>query len=114
MRARFAAVRWWAMVSILLVVGVVACAAWVHNLQLVVALGLAVASGMLFGVVPVRQVMRADPWQVIHTGESSGRVKKFTLRDLLLIGQWTDSRHSEVLPPAQYHEAAEGEDSDFK
>ena len=32
----------------------------------------------------------------------------------LLIGQWTDSRHSEVLPPAQYHEAAEGEDSDFK
>ena len=53
----------------------------------VVALGLAVASGMLFGVVPVRQVMRADPWQVIRTGESSGRVKKFTLRDLLLIAQ---------------------------
>jgi hypothetical protein len=31
----------------------------------------------------------------------------------LLIGQWTDSRHSEVLPPAQYHEAAEGDDPDF-
>jgi hypothetical protein len=32
----------------------------------------------------------------------------------LLIGQWTDSRHSEVLPAAQYHEAAEGDDPDFK
>jgi ABC-type antimicrobial peptide transport system permease subunit len=34
----------------------------------VVALVLAVGSGLLFGMVPVRQVMRADPWQVIRTG----------------------------------------------
>ena len=34
----------------------------------VVALLLALASGLLFGMVPVRQVMRADPWQVIRTG----------------------------------------------
>jgi hypothetical protein len=31
----------------------------------------------------------------------------------LLIGQWTDSRHSEVLPAAQYRDAAEGDDPDF-
>ncbi len=37
--------------------------AWTY----VVALLLAVASGLLFGMVPVRQVMRADPWQVIRT-----------------------------------------------
>ena len=34
----------------------------------VVALVLALVSGLLFGMVPVRQVMRADPWQVIRTG----------------------------------------------
>lgn len=53
----------------------------------VVALVLAVASGMLFGVVPVRQVMRSDPWQVIRTGESAGGVRKFTVRDVLLVVQ---------------------------
>ncbi len=37
--------------------------AWTY----VVALLLAVASGLLFGIMPARQVMRADPWQVIRT-----------------------------------------------
>ena len=37
----------------------------------VVALLLALASGLLFGMVPVRQVMRADPWQMIRTGVSA-------------------------------------------
>ena len=37
----------------------------------IVALVLALASGLLFGMVPVRQVMRADPWQVIRTGAAS-------------------------------------------
>ena len=37
-----------------------------------VALLLALFSGLLFGMVPVRQVMRADPWQMIRTGMSSG------------------------------------------
>lgn len=53
----------------------------------VVALVLALGSGVAFGMVPVRQVMRSDPWQVIRTGESAGGVRRFTLRDLLLAGQ---------------------------
>ncbi|MGB6133551.1 MAG: ABC transporter permease [Acidobacteriaceae bacterium] len=53
-----------------------------------VALGLAVVSGLLFGIVPVRQVMRADPWQVIRTGSSGvGGMGRLALRDLLLAGQ---------------------------
>src|ERR1700739_4514670 len=36
-----------------------------------VALLLSLASGLLFGMVLVRQVMRADPWQMIRTGMSS-------------------------------------------
>jgi len=31
----------------------------------------------------------------------------------LLIGQWMDSRHSQVLPGDEYHSASEGSDSDF-
>ena len=53
----------------------------------VVALALALLSGVLFGMVPVRQVIRADPWQVIRTGASGGSVKRFTMRDLLLVTQ---------------------------
>lgn len=53
-----------------------------------VALGLALVSGLLFGIVPVRQVMRSDPWQVIRTGMSSStEMKRFTLRDVLLVTQ---------------------------
>ncbi len=51
----------------------------------VVALMLALASGLLFGIVPVRQVLRADPWQVIRTGAAGvGGLRRFTLRDVLL------------------------------
>jgi predicted permease len=52
-----------------------------------VALLLALASGLLFGMVPVRQVLRADPWQVLRTGMSSDGLKRFSLRDLLLVAQ---------------------------
>ena len=31
----------------------------------------------------------------------------------LLIGQWLDSRHSQVLPQDEYHTAAAGKDPDF-
>jgi predicted permease len=49
------------------------------------ALLLAVFSGLLFGLIPVRQVLRADPWQVIRSGTADGgRVRRFTLRDVLL------------------------------
>jgi predicted permease len=51
----------------------------------VVALLLALGSGLLFGMVPVRQVMRSDPWQVIRTGAAiAGGQRRFTVRDVLL------------------------------
>ena len=52
------------------------------------ALLLALASGLLFGVVPVRQIMRSDPWQVIRTGMSGAAGhRRFTARDILLAVQ---------------------------
>ena len=54
----------------------------------VVALVLALGSALLFGIAPLRQVMRADPWQVIRTGaaEVDGR-RRFAVRDVLLVVQ---------------------------
>jgi predicted permease len=49
-----------------------------------VALLLALASGFLFGAVPVRQVLRTDPYEIVKSG-SLGRVGRRTaVRDLLL------------------------------
>ena len=49
------------------------------------ALLLAVFSGVFFGMVPVRQVLRSDPWQVIRSGAADlGGARRFTLRDVLL------------------------------
>lgn len=46
---------------------------------------LAVFSGLFFGLVPVRQVLRSDPWQIIRSGTTSvGSTRRFTLRDVLL------------------------------
>jgi hypothetical protein len=33
--------------------------------------------------------------------------------ELNLIGQWMDSRHSQMLPDDQYHAAVEGKEPDF-
>ncbi|MGA7522336.1 MAG: ABC transporter permease [Acidobacteriaceae bacterium] len=53
-----------------------------------VALLLALLSGLLFGLVPVRQVLRADPYQTIRSGSVGlARLRRFPLRDLLLAGQ---------------------------
>jgi predicted permease len=53
-----------------------------------VALLLAVASGFFFGIVPVRQVLRSDPWRIIRSGSTGeGATHKFTARDLLLAVQ---------------------------
>jgi predicted permease len=52
-----------------------------------VALVLALLSGFLFGMVPARQVIKADPWQIIRSGSLSGGMRRFTVRDLLLAGQ---------------------------
>jgi predicted permease len=49
-----------------------------------VALLLALASGFLFGAVPIRQVLRTDPYEIVKSG-SLGRVgRRITVRDLLL------------------------------
>jgi predicted permease len=49
------------------------------------ALLLAVFSGLFFGLVPVRQILRSDPWQIIRAGSTSlGSTRRFTLRDFLL------------------------------
>jgi predicted permease len=52
-----------------------------------VALLLALGSGLVFGMVPVRQVLRADPWQMIRTGMKSDGLKRFSVRDVLLVVQ---------------------------
>jgi len=53
-----------------------------------VALALAVGSGLVFGMVPVRQVLRTDPWQMIRTGSAPvGGLRRFSLRDILLAVQ---------------------------
>ncbi len=50
-----------------------------------VALLLTLASGFLFGAVPVRQVLRTDPYEIVKSG-SLGRVgRRITARDLLLV-----------------------------
>ena len=49
------------------------------------ALLLAVFSGVFFGMVPVRQVLRSDPWQIIRSGGADlGGSRRFTVRDVLL------------------------------
>lgn len=51
------------------------------------ALLLALVSGLLFGAVPMRQILRTDPYQIIKSG-SIGKVgRRITIRDLLLITQ---------------------------
>jgi predicted permease len=56
-----------------------------------VALLLALASGFLFGAVPVRQILRTNPYEVVKAG-SSGIVagntgRRITLRDALVVVQ---------------------------
>ena len=53
-----------------------------------VAFLLALVSGVLFGIVPARQIMKSDPWQIIRAGGSGmTHLRRLTLRDLLLVGQ---------------------------
>jgi predicted permease len=48
---------------------------------------LAIISGLLFGAVPVRQVLQTNPYEVVKTG-SSGRIgRRITARDVLLVVQ---------------------------
>ena len=56
-----------------------------------VAVVLALVSGLLFGIVPVRQVLRTDPYQIIKAGSSGNNIgnagRRITVRDLLLVVQ---------------------------
>jgi predicted permease len=52
-----------------------------------VALLLALGSGLLFGLVPVRQVLRANPYQVVKSGTIGLGGRRFSTRDLLLVVQ---------------------------
>jgi predicted lysophospholipase L1 biosynthesis ABC-type transport system permease subunit len=46
-------------------------------------------SGLLFGAVPVRRILRTDPYAVIKSGSMGGAkaARRFTLRDALLVAQ---------------------------
>lgn len=52
-----------------------------------VALVLALVSGFLFGIVPVRQVLRANPYEIVKAGSSARMGRRVTIRDVLLVGQ---------------------------
>jgi predicted permease len=49
-----------------------------------VALALALVSGLLFGIVPARQVLRANPYEIVKAGSTGGVGRRITVRDLLL------------------------------
>jgi predicted permease len=49
------------------------------------ALLLAIFSGLFFGLIPVRQMLRTDPWQIIRSGAANvTSSRRFSLRDILL------------------------------
>ena len=51
----------------------------------ILALLLAVFSGLFFGFIPVRQMLRTDPWQIIRSGAANvTSSRRFSLRDILL------------------------------
>jgi predicted permease len=53
-----------------------------------IAAMLAIVSGLLCGLSPVRQVLRAAPWEVVKTGTAiAGSSRRFALRDVLLVIQ---------------------------
>jgi predicted permease len=53
----------------------------------VAALMLALVSGILFGLVPARQVLRTDPYEIIKSGSTGAVGRRITVRDLLLVTQ---------------------------
>ena len=52
-----------------------------------VALLLSLVSGFLFGAVPVKQVLRTDPYQIVKAGPTGTVAPRMTLRDVLLAAQ---------------------------
>ena len=52
-----------------------------------VAVGLALLSGLLFAVVPVRQVLRSSPYEVVKAGTGTSAGKRINAREILLVVQ---------------------------
>jgi predicted permease len=52
-----------------------------------VALVLALVSAFLFGIIPVRQALRTDPYQIVKTGPAGAPGRRLTVRDALLAVQ---------------------------
>ena len=53
----------------------------------VVAFVVALVSGLLFGIVPVRQVLRANAYEIVKAGSSGRTGRRMTVRDALLVIQ---------------------------
>lgn len=53
----------------------------------VVALLLALVSGLLFGIVPIRQVLRANPYEIVKAGANARTGGRITVREVLLVVQ---------------------------
>jgi predicted permease len=53
----------------------------------IVAFALALVSGSLFGIVPVRQVLRANPYEIVKAGSSAPLRRRTTVREGLLVAQ---------------------------
>jgi predicted permease len=53
----------------------------------ILSLLLSLAAGFLFGAVPVRQVMRTDPYEVVKAGSTGRSGRSLSVRDVLLVGQ---------------------------
>src|ERR1700739_156071 len=51
------------------------------------SLVLALVSGLLFGIVPVRQILRATPYEIVKAGSTGAFGRRITVRDLLLVVQ---------------------------
>lgn len=52
-----------------------------------VALMLTLASGLLFGAVPVKQILHANPYEIVKAGSMGRAGGKISLRDVLLVAQ---------------------------
>jgi hypothetical protein len=52
-----------------------------------VALGLALFSGFLFGIVPIRQILNANPYEIVKAGPRARTGRRLTIRDVLLVVQ---------------------------
>lgn len=52
-----------------------------------VAVGLALLSGLLFAAVPVRQVLRSSPYEVVKAGTGTNAWKRINAREILLVVQ---------------------------